>query len=150
MAEANVELGWEHPSAKVFMDENELIRVIQDICHELELTLDHVAFLFMTDEYLKELHAKYLNDDTYTDVITFDLRDEEELEAEIYISVDRAIQVSRELNIPVGEELLRYMIHGLLHLAGYDDQNDRDAEQMKKRENDILERYVGRLHLRNS
>lgn len=145
MSGINIELHWEYEKEGKFFKAETLREIIRGITNELNLQLDHLAFIFVDDEYLKKLHKKYLNDDTYTDVITFDLRDEENKEAEIYVSVDRANLMAKELNIETRQELFRYMVHGLLHLAGYDDKTEKELSKMKEVENKIVKEYATQL-----
>jgi rRNA maturation RNase YbeY len=84
------------------------------------------------------MHKVYLNNPEPTDVITFDLG-EESVEGEIYISVDRAKEQSCLYNVALDEEIIRLMIHGLLHLKGFNDIEDEDRKEMKKEEYRLIE-----------
>lgn len=94
-----------------------------------------VAYIFCTDEYIHGLNKDYLNHDTYTDILTFILSDKPSLIiSEIYISIDRVRENALNLKIPYQEELLRVMIHGILHLCGYDDHSTIDKKLMRDKE----------------
>lgn len=110
----------------------------QNIANEIELDAESCAIIFVDDNALKDLHGRYLDDPTETDVITFDLG-EEKVEGEIYISTDRASAQAREYNVTLKDEIVRLIIHGLLHLKGYDDQTDGDRLIMKREENRLVE-----------
>lgn len=102
-----------------------------------------LIYIFCTDEYLLEINNSYLNHDTYTDIITFDLREEyqEDLSGEIYISIDRIKDNAAILDVPFESELLRVMSHGLLHLCGYKDKTENQSEEMRAKENEAIALY---------
>jgi len=100
-----------------------------------------VSFIFVSDDELAEMHNKYLDDPSKTDVITFNLGDEN-IEGEIYISAERAADQATQFETTFDEEILRLMIHGLLHLADYDDLNEKDYKKMKKAEDSLLKQMV--------
>ncbi|MEM9381776.1 MAG: rRNA maturation RNase YbeY [Planctomycetota bacterium] len=112
-----------------------------------DLTVDVV---FVDDPTLAELHGTFLDDPSPTDVITFDLRDGESAaaadpagagaDAEIYVSVDRAREVAAERGSAVADELALYVVHGALHLVGFDDRSPADQEEMRRAEAEVLAR----------
>ena len=91
----------------------------------------------MTDEELLDMNKTYLNHDYYTDIITFP-HQYEPIFAELYISVDRVKENAKSEKIPFQDELHRVIVHGLLHLCGYDDHSDVHIEKMRARENQAL------------
>lgn len=95
--------------------------------------------VFCTDEELLEINQSYLNHDFYTDIITFPLdEDEKQLEAELYISLERVKENSNTLNVSFELELYRVIIHGVLHLCGYDDTDNHNKEIMRDKESYYL------------
>jgi len=140
MCNCDVEYHWDYVGDQL-INKKELNLIIKQAISDLNFCVDHVALIFVDDAYLKNLHTKYLNDPTVTDVMTFDLRDEESQDVEIYVSVETAKRQSSELKISVREELLRYILHGILHIAGYNDDNPEDQLKMKKIENDMVKKY---------
>lgn len=95
--------------------------------------------VFCTDEELLEINQSYLNHDFYTDIITFPLdEDVKQLEAELYISLERVKENSNTLNVSFELELYRVIIHGVLHLCGYDDTDNREKEIMRDKESHYL------------
>ncbi len=82
----------------------------------------------------RRLNRVFLGHDYVTDVLTFPLEDRLNLEAEIYVNLDRARQQAREFGVSFRNELARLVIHGVLHLVGYDDNNPRAARRMKEAE----------------
>ena len=85
--------------------------------------LSQVSFIFISDEEILELNRKHLQHDYYTDILTFDLSESQEsIFSEIYISIDRVRENAKQLNTPSSQELLRVIVHGVLHLCGYGDK----------------------------
>ena len=83
---------------------------------------------------------KYFEQDLYTDVISFNLEDaNEDIEGEIYVSMDRVIDNAKSLKSSINMELKRIIIHGTLHLIGYNDQTNSQKENMTRLENKYLE-----------
>lgn len=105
-------------------------------------TVINIDYVFCTDEFLLELNKNYLDHDTYTDILTFDLSEEKnKVSAEIYISGERVIDNAAAFNTSVEEELHRVIFHGILHLCGYDDHSDAEKKGMRKKENEYLRGY---------
>jgi len=98
-------------------------------CPEGELSL-----VFMTDDALAQLHADFLDNPTPTDVITFEGSPELGTAGEICVSADRAAAFAAEHNRDFSEELTLYLVHGWLHLAGYDDLKPPLKRQMRSAE----------------
>ncbi len=115
-------------------------RLIQWILSTVEAEgheLNRLDIVFCSDEFLLEINRNHLDHDYYTDIITFPLNDNP-LIAEIYISIDRVQENAAGLTIPFEDELHRVMIHGVLHLCGYDDHDDEDIRIIRKKENAYL------------
>jgi len=101
--------------------------------------LTHINYIFTSDEYLLSVNKQYLDHDYYTDIITFDQSEAEGLlEGDIYISVDRVKENADALGVNFSQELRRVMVHGLLHLCGYDDQSDEGRHKMRAKEDFYL------------
>lgn len=102
-------------------------------------TIGSINFIFCTDAYLHEMNVKYLNHDTYTDVITFDYTENPpEISGDIFISSERVRENAKQFGTTFVMELHRVMIHGLLHLAGFDDKTAREQQQMRSKEDYYL------------
>ena len=98
-----------------------------------------VQVVFGDDEYLKDLKSRYFGQAEYTDVIAFNLNEPDEpLEGEIYISPQRARVNSRRYHEPYRRELLRLVVHGSLHLVGYEDDTTEQEERMRVLEDHYL------------
>jgi len=101
-----------------------------------------VDVLLVDDSTLRSLHEQFLSDPTVTDVMAFDYSQSEDADAapqaEVYVSVDRARAVADERGEPPRGELLLYLVHGSLHLCGFDDQDEGDREEMRAAERAVL------------
>lgn len=99
-----------------------------------------VAVIFVSDAALCELHGRFLDDESPTDVITFDLGDDEEggPNAELYVSVDAAVRCASAQQLTVENELLLYVAHGTLHLCGHDDHDVEERRAMRLAEVRVL------------
>ncbi len=97
-----------------------------------------LSVTFLTDPALAKLHADYLDDPTTTDVITFEGDEALGHAGDVCVSVDTALAYAKKHDLPFPEELLRYVIHGWLHLAGYDDLQPRKKRRMRAAEERAL------------
>jgi len=103
--------------------------------------LGDLSYIFCKDSYLLEINRKYLEHDTYTDIITFDYTSGDLISGDIFISIDRVRENALEYNIEFQEELLRVMSHGILHLMGYEDKRDGDILVMRNKENEMIKLF---------
>ncbi len=102
-------------------------------------TIQSLQYVFVSDDDLHQINLEFLNHDTLTDIITFDLgTTSTEVDGEIYISLDRVKENSVTLNTPYFEELIRVVSHGLLHLIGFKDKTSKDAAIMRSKEEECL------------
>lgn len=104
--------------------------------------LDEVEISVVDDEVIRNVHARFLNDPTVTDVITFPHGDGM---GEIIVSYDTAVRQAAEFNEPVFRELFRYMVHGLLHLHGYIDTEPEERERMFSRQEPLVREFGAAL-----
>ena len=89
------------------------------------------------------INIQYLNHDTYTDIVTFDQSEyENEIEGDIYISIDRVRENSKTLQTNYNEELLRVLAHGLLHLCGLKDKTEEEKNEMRIEEEKALHLFL--------
>jgi rRNA maturation RNase YbeY len=96
-----------------------------------------INYIFCSDEYLLEMNRKHLEHDYYTDIITFNYCEDKEISGDMYISVDRI----KENSVLLGtgdSEIYRVIIHGVLHLCGYEDDTDEETEAMRQKEDEAL------------
>lgn len=101
--------------------------------------LSQLNYVFCSDEYLLEINKQYLDHDYFTDIITFDNSEEDnQLEGDIYISVDRVRDNAATFHTDFDTEMRRVLIHGLLHLAGHDDTSEALKTAMRAKEDEYL------------
>ncbi|WP_341652769.1 rRNA maturation RNase YbeY [Blattabacterium cuenoti] len=96
--------------------------------------IGNINYIFCNDDYLFDLNQKFLKKNCYTDVLTFNYSINKCISGDIFISIDRIYDNSKRWNQFFMFELKRVMIHAVLHLLGYDDQNHIDKRIMKKKE----------------
>jgi rRNA maturation RNase YbeY len=113
--------------------------LIARVFAEEHVAFQSVSYVFCTDDFLLKLNQEYLKHDTLTDILTFTLSGTSlPVVAEIYISVERVLENSSDLKLPFTTELNRVMIHGILHLCGYDDHTPEEKKTMRKKEDYYL------------
>ncbi|MEP3390023.1 MAG: rRNA maturation RNase YbeY [Reichenbachiella sp.] len=101
--------------------------------------LSEINYIFCSDEYLHQINVDYLQHDYYTDIITFDNSEEEGIvESDIFVSIERVQDNAQDQGIPFEQELRRVLIHGILHLVGYNDKTESEQTLMREKENAYL------------
>lgn len=98
-----------------------------------------VNVIFCSDNYILDVNMKYLQHDYFTDIITFDYCEGKVLSGDLFISVDSVRENSIEFGTDFEEELHRVIVHGVLHLIGYDDHTEEDKKVMRQKENYYLQ-----------
>lgn len=112
------------------------------ILKHLEVQQVDINYIFCNDESLLEKNIAFLDHNTLTDIITFDLSaTEEDLMAELYISVDRVADNAAAFGVSYEQELHRVIFHGILHLCGFKDKSDKDAKEMRRQEDLCIRAY---------
>jgi rRNA maturation RNase YbeY len=97
-----------------------------------------ISYVFCNDDYLLELNQQYLQHDTLTDIISFDYSLGNELNGDIFISVERVRENAEIFNQSFENELLRVISHGVLHYCGYKDKSEADEQLMRQKENEKI------------
>jgi rRNA maturation RNase YbeY len=100
-----------------------------------------ISYMFCSDEHIKIVNQAYLKHNYYTDIITFDYCEGRIVDGDILISIDTVKSNSIKYSSNFEEELLRVIIHGILHLLGYNDKSEKEKELMSQKENEAIERY---------
>ncbi len=126
-------------------NEEQWTALTEDLIKAVQLNPETLTVIFTDDSTLKEMHERFLNDPSETDVITFNLGDEDKIEGEIYISIDQAVRQAAEFAVSPEEEVLRLITHGLLHLKGFDDLQEEARREMKEHEDRLVQQFRGRL-----
>ena len=100
--------------------------------------LGDIAVIFCSDNYILIINIQYLQHDYYTDIITFDYCEGNRLSGDLFISVDSVRENALLYKTEFADELNRVIVHGLLHLMGYDDHTPEDVAVMRAKENYYL------------
>jgi len=130
-----IEVQIAHEHADFAADEDRLRQAVANVLVEAGLACGVVSVAIVDDAAMHRLNAEFLAHDHPTDVLSFVLeRSAEALEGEIVVSADTARQVAARLGWPADDELLLYVVHGALHLVGYDDLEDEQRQQMRQAE----------------
>ena len=119
-------------------NESQIADWLTKVCQKEGSTLGEVSIIFCSDEYLLEVNKKHLNHDYYTDVITFDYSEGNDVSGDIFISIDRISENAKNLVVPMLDEAHRIMVHGTLHLIGYKDKEIQAKEEMTAKEDFYL------------
>ena len=116
---------------------------IEGVIIEEGKTLGEINYVFCNDDYLHKINLDFLQHDTFTDIITFPTTDDKEIiSSEIFISLDRVKDNSIVLSTDFKSEFLRVVVHGILHLVGYDDKTKQQAKLMREKENIYINKFL--------
>ena len=97
-----------------------------------------INYIFCDDDYLHKINLEYLNHDTLTDIISFDYTVGNELNGDIFVSVERVQDNANDFNVSFEDELKRVLVHGVLHYCGYKDKGDEDERLMRSKEDEKI------------
>lgn len=100
--------------------------------------LGDINIIFCSDPYILGINLQYLSHDYFTDIITFDYSEKPVISGDLFISVDSVRENALFYGTEFVEELHRVIVHGILHLIGYDDHTDADTKVMRAKENYYL------------
>jgi len=128
---------------KINFDNEWILAIWKKILCDNNIINGVVTIIISNDDFLRKLKLKFFNQDVLTDVIAFNLEDENDpIEGEIYISFNRVKENAKEYNEKFVNEFKRVMIHGCLHLIGFDDGTNEEKKEMTYLENKYLD-YMG-------
>ncbi len=99
-------------------------------------------YIFCSDEYLLKLNHDYLNHDYYTDIITFNYNESCYISGDIFISVDRVKENAISFGIDYRIEFLRVLVHGVLHLIGFNDSTETEEKIMREKEDEHINIFL--------
>jgi len=125
------------------IDKQKSIHILTSTLKQEQISNAKINLIFAKDNLLNKLKIEYFQKDHLTDVIAFRINDytDKEVEGEIYISLERAIDNAKEYEEKVSKELARLIIHGTLHLLNYKDNTDKEKLTMKRLENKYLKNF---------
>jgi len=115
---------------------------LSNISKEYNKTIKNIAIVFCDDNYLLELNKKYLNHDYFTDILTFNYSEKKNISADLIISIETVKFNANKYKTEFKEELRRVIIHGFLHLFGYEDYTQEQKKIMTQKENYYLKKQI--------
>lgn len=125
------------------INKSRIHKLIGLLREDLEFTVESLYINFITAKEIHNINKEFLKHDRPTDIITFNYSQKNyfEFDGEIFISTDDANKNARKYNVSLSKEFTRLIIHGILHLKGYDDINSNDRVKMKRIENNLTNKY---------
>jgi len=131
-----------HYENNFILEDSEKIRIwIEEVIKKEKKIVGDITYIFCDDDYLLERNKEFLNHNTLTDIITFNYCIDNNISSDIMISIDRVKENSTIFENSFNEELKRVMIHGILHLIGYNDKSEEEEELMRKKEDFYLNMF---------
>jgi probable rRNA maturation factor len=132
-----------HEFEKTDINKNAVKKTLHLLFEQNGIDAFLIDIILVSDEFLLKMNKEYLNHDEYTDIITFDLSKEDDvLEGELYISIERVRENSIDLSLNFLDELYRVIIHGCLHLCGFGDKTKEEIKTIRERENYYLKTII--------
>ncbi|MBK6544777.1 MAG: rRNA maturation RNase YbeY [Saprospiraceae bacterium] len=113
---------------------------IEKVIHQYQMKAGIIGVIFCDDRYLRNMNNKFLQHDYFTDILSFPLS-KDPIEGELYISIDRVRENAKKFKVDEEWELLRVIIHGILHFIGYQDKTAKDIKEMRGAEDHALALY---------
>lgn len=129
---------------KLDLDVDHIHRWLESVVEKEGFELGEVSMILCSDEYLLDMNRRHLDHDYYTDIITFDYTSEQTVSGDLFISIDRVKDNASTHSEMFHVELLRVIVHGVLHLMGYKDKSEDEQKEMRSKENMALSLIVPR------
>ncbi len=127
--------------AKPKLKFNSLKNWIKEVISNYQHKCGEISIIFCSDSYLLEINKQYLNHNYFTDIVTFNYNNENLISGDIFISLETVMNNSHLYSQTFKDELLRVIIHGILHLIGFDDKSEEEANLIHKKEDEAIEMF---------
>lgn len=123
-------------------DKRKISNTLKYLIKNEGFSLGEVNVIICSDQYLLQINNQYLNHNYFTDVITFDYREEDLVSGDLFISYQTVEDNALQFDQQAVTEMIRVIIHGVLHLCSYGDKSDSEAVVMRQKENEYLEYFA--------
>ena len=123
-------------------NETDYSKWLTKVIESEQCVVGEIVYAFFNDKDLKTLNNKHLGHNYYTDVLSFNDSCEKRINGNIAISVDRVKDNGKTYGVAFDHEMLRVMVHGLLHFMGYNDSNEDEKSEMTKKENEKIKMFL--------
>lgn len=128
-----------YSSKNIKVNKSVIHHIVASLKNELGFSISSLQYNFVSPEEIHTINKEYLKHDFTTDIITFNYSGKNDiLEGEVFISMVDAKQNSKKFKVSLDNEIMRLVIHGILHLVGYDDKKSSEKKEMKKEENRLV------------
>ena len=127
-----------HNAPMPALDADELTRWLAEVARNHDRVVGKLTYVFCDDEYILETNRQFLQHDYYTDIITFDYSNRRRIQGDMVISLDTVRSNAELFGRDYEDELLRVVVHGVLHLCGINDKGPGEREIMQQHENEAL------------
>lgn len=117
-------------------------KIFLELSEVLKFEFCRIEVSFVSDKTIQIINKEYLNHDWATDIITFNYAESDVLDCELIISYETAFDNANKFNVDYNSEIVRLLIHGILHVVGYDDKKQSDRKRMKRKENFLVKLFA--------
>jgi probable rRNA maturation factor len=139
---SNIHFEYEDIEAPSFLNQEVISNWLNDIASGYQSKIVNLQYIFCDDEYMLEVNREHLNHDYYTDIITFPYQEGKLVEADILISLESVQENADHYKVTYQEELMRVMVHGLLHVVGFSDKTEEESLKMRKAEDEAIAKII--------
>ena len=123
--------------------ESDIVNWLNSIAKAETHEIENLNYIFCSDEHLLSINQQFLDHDYYTDIITFDNSEKDRsIQADVFVSIDRVKENATNNNVSFNLELKRVLIHGLLHLVGFNDKTQSEQKAMRQKEDTCLSLFL--------
>jgi len=135
-------INYQYIENETLSNSNQISFWLNNVIKEEGKEIGEIVYVFCKDDYLLQKNIQFLNHNNLTDVITFNYCKGETINGDVLISTERVKENSKTYRTNYLTELQRVMVHGLLHLLGYNDKNEREVKTMQEKENYYLNKFI--------